>query len=115
MSSSDIFTISARRCKRCGGLLTSAQAIRDGYGSCCLRKMEREALAREEAKNQYSLFDAEPKPEPELERPYSGQCKTGWSPYGACTAIYCAEPYDCCAACPKGCNVRCGWIPERSN
>ena len=25
---SEIFTIPARRCKRCGGLLTSAQAIR---------------------------------------------------------------------------------------
>ena len=35
---SEIFTIPARRCKRCGGLLTSAEAIRDGYGSCCLRK-----------------------------------------------------------------------------
>ena len=30
---SEIFTIPARRCKRCGGLLTSAEAIRDGYGS----------------------------------------------------------------------------------
>ena len=53
---SGVFTIPARRCKRCGGLLTSAQAIRDGYGSCCLRK---EARAKEEEKNQYSLFSAE--------------------------------------------------------
>lgn len=30
---SEVFTIPARRCKRCGGLLTSAQAIKDGYGS----------------------------------------------------------------------------------
>ena len=56
---SEIFTIPARRCKRCGGLLTSAEAIRDGYGSCCLRKMRQEARAKEEAKNQYSLFDGE--------------------------------------------------------
>lgn len=56
---SEIFTIPARRCKRCGGLLTSAQAIRDGYGSCCLRKMRQEARAKEEEKNQYSLFSAE--------------------------------------------------------
>ena len=55
----EIFTIPARRCKRCGGLLTSAQAIRDGYGSCCLRKMRQEARAKEEEKNQYSLFSAE--------------------------------------------------------
>ena len=56
---SEIFTIPARRCKRCGGLLTSAQAIRDGYGSCCLRKMRQEARAKEEEKNQDSLFSAE--------------------------------------------------------
>ena len=56
---SGVFTIPARRCKRCGGLLTSAQAIRDGYVSCCLRKMRQEARAKEEEKNQYSLFSAE--------------------------------------------------------
>jgi uncharacterized cysteine cluster protein YcgN (CxxCxxCC family) len=54
---SDIFTIPARRCKRCGGLLTSEQAIRDGYGSCCLKKIKQEERAKEEAKNQCSLFD----------------------------------------------------------
>ena len=51
-----IFTISARRCLRCGGLLTSSEAITKGYGSCCLRKLQLEALAREAAKNQMSLF-----------------------------------------------------------
>ena len=59
MSDSEIFTIPARRCKRCGGLLTSDQAIRDGYGACCLRKMRQEARAKEEAKNQLSLFPQE--------------------------------------------------------
>ena len=59
---SEIFTIPARRCKRCGGLLASAEAIRDGYGSCCLRKMRQEARAKEEAKNQYSLFDRKEEP-----------------------------------------------------
>ncbi len=54
----EIFTITARRCKRCGGLLTSAEAIRDGYGSCCLRKMRQEERAKEQLKNQYSLFDS---------------------------------------------------------
>lgn len=54
---SEVFTIPARRCKRCGGLLTSEQAIKDGYGSCCLRKMRQEERAKEEAKNQYSLFN----------------------------------------------------------
>ncbi len=54
---SEIFTIPARRCKRCGGLLTSEQAIKNGYGSCCLRKMQQEARAKEEAQSQCSLFD----------------------------------------------------------
>lgn len=31
----EVFQIPARRCKRCGGLLTSAAAIENGYGSCC--------------------------------------------------------------------------------
>lgn len=55
----EVFQIPARRCKRCGGLLTSAQAIRDGYGSCCLRKIRQEARAKEVAKNQCSLFEME--------------------------------------------------------
>lgn len=55
----EIFKIPARRCKRCGGLLTSAQALRDGYGPCCLRKLKQEERDREEAKNQYSLFPSE--------------------------------------------------------
>lgn len=53
---SELFTIPARRCKRCGGLLTGAQAIKDGYGSCCLRKIRQEAQAKEQLKNQCSLF-----------------------------------------------------------
>lgn len=53
----EVFTIPARRCKRCGGLLTSSQGIRDGYGPCCLRKVRREQADREEeAQNQYSFF-----------------------------------------------------------
>lgn len=59
MEHDDIFTIPARRCKRCGGLLTSAQAIRDGYGHTCKMKAYREALIRKEMKNQMSLFSAD--------------------------------------------------------
>lgn len=58
--SDEVFTIQARRCKRCGGLLTSAQGIKDGYGPCCLRKMRREEAEREMNKNQCSLFDMAP-------------------------------------------------------
>lgn len=55
----EIFDIPARRCKRCGGILTSEQGLRDGYGSCCLKKMkEAEADARMR-EIQISLFDRE--------------------------------------------------------
>ena len=53
----DVFTIPARRCKRCGGLLTSKQGLRDGYGPCCLQKMRQEEAERKMAENQYSLFE----------------------------------------------------------
>ena len=56
----DIFQIPARVCKRCGGLLTSSQGLRDGYGHTCKMKTRREKLEREEeAKSQYSLFGCE--------------------------------------------------------
>lgn len=109
----EIFTIPARRCKRCGGLLTSAQALRDGYGPCCLRKMKQEAREREEAKNQYSLFPGEGAGS---SSPLNGACVTGLSPYGHCgAAAYCPEPYDCCAACQKPCNIRCGWLKKEGD
>lgn len=53
----EVFTIPARRCKRCGGLLTSKQGLLDGYGPCCLQKMRQEEAERKMAENQYSLFD----------------------------------------------------------
>lgn len=52
----EVFTIPARRCKRCGGLLTSSQGLRDGYGPCCLRKMRKEEADRQMMKDQISLF-----------------------------------------------------------
>lgn len=55
----EVFTIPARRCKRCGGLLTSSQGIRDGYGPCCLRKIRQEEAQREMEKMQVSFFDLE--------------------------------------------------------
>lgn len=55
----DIFDIPARRCKRCGGILTSEQGLRDGYGACCLKKMKEEAAEAKMRKNQISFFDRE--------------------------------------------------------
>lgn len=67
----EVFTIPARHCKRCGGLLTSSQGIRVGYGPCCLRKVRREQADREEeAQNQYSFFSdgLRPTEDPETEQ-----------------------------------------------
>jgi len=55
----EVFTIQVRRCKRCGGLLTSAQSIKDGYGHACKRQIRMEELAKEIAKDQISLFEEE--------------------------------------------------------
>lgn len=55
----DVFMVRARRCKRCGGLLTSAQAVADGSGHVCKMKELQKQQDREELKNQYSLFGGE--------------------------------------------------------
>lgn len=40
-------------------------------------------------------------------------CVTGLSKYGTCgSAQCCAEPYECCIACPEDCNSRCGFLPK---
>lgn len=54
-----VFQIAARRCQRCGGLLTSRAGLRDGYGPCCLRKMQEEEARKRAMKNQISLFQDE--------------------------------------------------------
>ena len=57
MEEMNIFMIRARRCKRCGGILTSEQGLRDGYGPCCLRKAREEEAQRREEEKLVSLFD----------------------------------------------------------
>ena len=59
--SDDVFTIYARRCKRCGGILTSDKAIKDGYGPVCRSKACKEASEQEMARDQLSLFGGEEK------------------------------------------------------
>lgn len=54
---SDIFQVPARRCKRCGGILTSEQGLRDGYGACCLKRMKEDEADARMRKIQISLFD----------------------------------------------------------
>lgn len=56
-SQDEIFTVKARRCKRCGGLLTSKQAVEDGYGHVCKMKTKAEIEAATPDPNQLTLFD----------------------------------------------------------
>ncbi|MDO4330325.1 MAG: DUF6011 domain-containing protein [Lachnospiraceae bacterium] len=42
----EIFTIRARRCKRCGRLLTSKEAVERGYGCQCAAKAKAEEVAK---------------------------------------------------------------------
>jgi len=56
MSDGVIFNVPARRCKRCGGILTSEQGLRDGYGPCCLKKIREEEEYRQFMEKQYSFF-----------------------------------------------------------
>jgi len=53
----ETFIIKARRCKRCGGLLTSKQAVEDGYGHVCKMKERAEQAAATPDPNQLTLFD----------------------------------------------------------
>lgn len=54
----EIFIIQARRCKRCGGLLTSAEALKDGYGHVCRMKTRKEELQKAPDPNQINLFES---------------------------------------------------------
>ena len=53
----EMFTIRARRCRRCGGILTSEQGLREGYGHTCKRKTLEEAAARRMMRDQVSFFE----------------------------------------------------------
>lgn len=55
----ETFRIKARRCKRCGGLLTSKQAVEDGYGHVCKQRAAEEAANAECEKCQICMFDSE--------------------------------------------------------
>lgn len=53
----ETFIIKARRCKRCGGLLTSSKAVKNGMGHTCMMKAKAEEQQLEFEKNQMNLFD----------------------------------------------------------
>lgn len=53
----EIFTIRARRCLRCGRLLTSTQAVTDGYGCRCKELSDFESKGAEPIPGQMSIDD----------------------------------------------------------
>ena len=53
----DIFMVRARRCKRCGGLLTSSKAVADGYGHVCTMQELGEREAKKPLPGQINLLD----------------------------------------------------------
>ncbi len=57
MANDEIIMIPARPCKRCGRLLTSADAVRDGYGCLCRQREEQEKYGLPQLPGQVSLLD----------------------------------------------------------
>lgn len=53
----EVFMVKARRCKRCGGLLTSEQAVADGYGHVCKMKAYIEKYGVPQIDGQISIDD----------------------------------------------------------
>lgn len=53
----DVFTIRARRCLRCGRLLTSPQAVDDGYGCRCKMLANYEDAENEPLPGQITMDD----------------------------------------------------------
>lgn len=51
----EIFRIEACRCKRCGGLLTSKDAIKNGMGRTCMLKAKAEEKAKRPEPNQFTF------------------------------------------------------------
>lgn len=55
--SEETFLIEARRCKRCGRLLTSKEAVERGYGCQCAQKARREEREKQPIPGQRTIFD----------------------------------------------------------
>lgn len=59
MSDNEIFTIRARKCQRCGGILLSEYGLKHGMDHVCKRKSDEEAAAAEIDENQLTLMELE--------------------------------------------------------
>ena len=56
MERNDCFTVVARRCKRCGGILINEKAVKDGYGHVCKQKAILENIQKQPMENQIDMF-----------------------------------------------------------
>lgn len=52
-----IFTIQVRKCKRCGRLLTSKEAVKRGYGCQCAKNARKEEEMQNPIPGQQNIFD----------------------------------------------------------
>lgn len=57
MDDHEIFTIRATHCKRCGGLLTNPEAIKNGYGHICMGRVKGALEQNKPDDNQVTIFD----------------------------------------------------------
>ncbi len=62
----EITMMPTRRCKRCGRLLFSSDALRTGYGCQCAKKAKKEDMEKRPDPNQITLFNLETKKESEV-------------------------------------------------
>lgn len=51
----EYFTLTARRCKECGRILTSKESVERGYGCQCARKAKQKELDRQPLPGQVQL------------------------------------------------------------
>lgn len=56
LAQSEIFTVKATRCQRCGGILFSEFGLKNGMGHVCKKKSDAETAAAEIDENQLTLF-----------------------------------------------------------
>lgn len=56
---SEYFTLTARRCKECGRILTSKESVERGYGCQCAKKAKQKELDRQplQGQIQFSIFE----------------------------------------------------------
>jgi len=51
----EYFTLTARRCKECGRILTSRESVERGYGCQCAKKAKQKELDRQPLPGQVQL------------------------------------------------------------